>query len=253
MTPFFTSARVRPPLWRVPPGPETRRCSSMRSQRSARARPDARLIVVPHEPTPEHLAGLDARASRARLSPPVRLSQATGPVPFLVVDRLGALATLYGGGAMAYVGGGFGRAGLHSVLEPAAWGLPVAFGPRWQHSRDAELLVDAGAGVSVSNQNEMARAVGRMASGRDCTRGAGTTCANAGGRPSWGGATVGGDAGRAYFVTTPSNVTERGTTSPAVNSVKRRSLQRLRTLIFSRRYRRRHRADPRGPCAARAP
>jgi 3-deoxy-D-manno-octulosonic-acid transferase len=121
------------------------------------ARPDARLIVVPHEPTPEHLAGLDARASRARLSPPVRLSQATGPVPFLVVDRLGALATLYGGGAMAYVGGGFGRAGLHSVLEPAAWGLPVAFGPRWQHSRDAELLVDAGAGVSVSNRNEMAR------------------------------------------------------------------------------------------------
>ena len=114
-------------------------------------------IVVPHEPTAEHLAGLDARASRARLSPPVRLSQATGPVPFLVVDRLGALATLYGGGAMAYVGGGFGRAGLHSVLEPAAWGLPVAFGPRWQHSRDAELLVDAGAGVSVSNQNEMAR------------------------------------------------------------------------------------------------
>ncbi len=65
---------------------------------------------------------------------------------------------------MAYVGGGFGRAGLHSVLEPAAWGLPVAFGPRWQDSRDAELLVDAGAGVAVSDQNEMARHAGTVAS-----------------------------------------------------------------------------------------
>ena len=148
------------------------------------------------------------------------------------MDRLGALATLYGGGAMAYVGGGFGRAGLHSVLEPAAWGLPVAFGPRWQHSRDAGLLVDAGAGVSVSNQNEMARVWDGWLRDETARAALGQRARMRGGRPSWGGATVGGDAGRAYFVTTPSNVTERGTTSPAVNSVKRRSLQRLRTLIF---------------------
>jgi 3-deoxy-D-manno-octulosonic-acid transferase len=50
---------------------------------------------------------------------------------------------------MAYVGGGFGRAGLHSVLEPAAWGLPVAFGPRWRNSRDAELLLEGGAAVAL--------------------------------------------------------------------------------------------------------
>ena len=154
---FSTSAEARPPSLRAPPGPETRQCSSMRSRRSAPLEPDARLIIVPHEPTAEHLAGVEARARRAKLPPPVRLSAATGPVPFLVVDRLGALAALYGGGLMAYVGGGFGRAGLHSVLEPAAWGLPVAFGPRWQDSRDAELLVDVGAGVSVSDQVEMAR------------------------------------------------------------------------------------------------
>lgn len=50
---------------------------------------------------------------------------------------------------MAYVGGGFGRAGLHSVLEPAAWALPVAFGPRWQNSRDAALLLEAGGAVTL--------------------------------------------------------------------------------------------------------
>ena len=107
--------------------------------------PEARLIVVPHEPTIEHLAALDRRAVEAGLAPPVRLSGADGPAPLLVVDRVGVLATLYGAGAMAYVGGGFGRAGLHSVLEPAAWGVPVIFGPRWRNSRDAGLLLEGGA------------------------------------------------------------------------------------------------------------
>lgn len=112
-------------------------------------RPHVRLILVPHEPTAEHLGALDRRAADAGLPPAARLSTAEGPVPLLVVDRLGVLATLYGAGTMAYVGGGFGRAGLHSVLEPAAWGLPVVLGPRWHNSRDAELLLEGGAAVAL--------------------------------------------------------------------------------------------------------
>jgi 3-deoxy-D-manno-octulosonic-acid transferase len=119
-------------------------------------RPDARLVIVPHEPTAEHLTGLETQAAGARLPRPVRLSQASGPVPLLVVDQVGVLAALYGSGTMAYVGGGFGRAGLHSVLEPAAWGLPVAFGPRWQQSRDAELLIEAGAGTPIRDYRGLA-------------------------------------------------------------------------------------------------
>jgi 3-deoxy-D-manno-octulosonic-acid transferase len=111
--------------------------------------PDARLIIVPHEPTAEHLAGVDRAASAAGLPAAIRLSTAPGPVPLLVVDRVGILATLYGAGSMSFVGGGYGRAGLHSVLEPAAWGLPVAFGPRWHNSRDAALLLEAGAAVAL--------------------------------------------------------------------------------------------------------
>jgi 3-deoxy-D-manno-octulosonic-acid transferase len=117
--------------------------------------PDARLIIAPHEPTRSHLDALDDRAARAGLGRPVRLSQATGPARLIAVDSVGLLATLYGSGTMAYVGGGFGRAGLHSVLEPAAWGLPVSFGPRWRNSRDAGLLLDARAATAVQTAAEM--------------------------------------------------------------------------------------------------
>jgi 3-deoxy-D-manno-octulosonic-acid transferase len=112
-------------------------------------RPDARLILVPHEPGSDHLTHLERMTVAAGLPPPVRLSAAQRQTTILLVDRVGVLATLYGSGTMAYVGGGFGRAGLHSVLEPAAWSLPVAFGPRWHNSRDAALLLDHGAAVAL--------------------------------------------------------------------------------------------------------
>jgi 3-deoxy-D-manno-octulosonic-acid transferase len=111
--------------------------------------PDARLILVPHEPEESHLRRVERLAARLGVPTPVRLSTATGTPPLLLVDRVGILAKLYGAGIMAYVGGGFGRAGLHSVLEPAAWGLPVFFGPWWRNSREAGLLLEAGAAHSL--------------------------------------------------------------------------------------------------------
>jgi len=117
-----------------------------------RERPDARLILVPHEPTPAHLARIEGSTRSLNLPSPVRLSKATGDDSIVLGDRVGVLAALYGAGTMAYVGGGFGRAGLHSVVEPAAWGLPVLFGPRWQNSRDAQLLLQAGAAQALTDR-----------------------------------------------------------------------------------------------------
>jgi 3-deoxy-D-manno-octulosonic-acid transferase len=111
--------------------------------------PDARLILVPHEPTEQHLRTIERSAAAIQLPSPVRLSVARGAEPLLVVDRVGVLAAVYGAGSIAYVGGGFGRSGLHSVLEPAAWAVPVAFGPRWQNSRDAALLIEAGGATAL--------------------------------------------------------------------------------------------------------
>ncbi|MDQ3138348.1 MAG: hypothetical protein M3Q93_12290 [Gemmatimonadota bacterium] len=122
---------------------------------------DARLILAPHEPTADRLDSIERAAVRAGLPAAVRLSAAAGPASLLLVDRVGILAVLYGAGSMAYVGGGFGRAGLHSVLEPAAWGVPVVFGPRWNDSRDAALLIAAEAAEALPGPDARA-AVDRL-------------------------------------------------------------------------------------------
>jgi 3-deoxy-D-manno-octulosonic-acid transferase len=118
----------------------------------------ARLILVPHEPTERHLQRAERTARRLELPVPLRVSQTEDPVPLLLVDRTGVLARLYGAGTMTYVGGGFGRAGLHSVLEPAAWRLPVSFGPRWRDSRDAEALLRAGGARAIGERGSAAAA-----------------------------------------------------------------------------------------------
>ena len=113
--------------------------------------PSARLLLAPHEPNPDHLAGIAERLRHLKLPRPVRLSQIehAKPAPVIVVDRVGILADLYALGDVAFVGGGFHRAGLHSVLEPAVFGVPIVFGSHWQMSRDAALLLDKGGAVAL--------------------------------------------------------------------------------------------------------
>lgn len=113
---------------------------------------DLRLVIAPHEPTEDHLLGLERRLDRqplehARLSV---LAAGDGPAPQVVlVDRMGLLADLYALADTAYVGGGFGTAGLHSVVEAAALAVPVLFGPKHGNAREAGALAAAGGGYVV--------------------------------------------------------------------------------------------------------
>lgn len=118
--------------------------------------PEARLVVAPHEPTAAHLEPIErwATANRLRLA---RLDVADADSDVVLVDRVGVLGDLYALAGAAYVGGGFHAAGLHSVLEPAAFGVPVLFGPRWQASRDAALLQRSGGGVAVADADDLSR------------------------------------------------------------------------------------------------
>ena len=117
--------------------------------------PDARLVIAPHETTESHLRSIEAwaRAHTLRLA---RVEGDTAPdADVILVDRYGILGDLYALGDVAYVGGGFQPAGLHSVLEPAAFGTPVVFGPRNEKSRDAGLLIAAGGGAVVTAAAEL--------------------------------------------------------------------------------------------------
>jgi 3-deoxy-D-manno-octulosonic-acid transferase len=118
----------------------------------------ARLLIAPHEPTPAHLDPI-AAWSNAHGFQLDRLDTAGASTDVILVDRVGVLGDLYALADVAFVGGGFHDAGLHSVLEPAAFGAPVLFGPRHQGSRDAVVLVRDGAGRPVGDVASLTGAI----------------------------------------------------------------------------------------------
>jgi 3-deoxy-D-manno-octulosonic-acid transferase len=124
-----------------------------------------RLLLVPHEPSEAHLARAEA-ALHAHGLPHARLSavEAGAEVPAVtLVDHVGVLGDLYALADLAYVGGGLGTAGLHSVLEPAAFGAPVLFGPRHANAREAAELIAAGAAFEVTGTEHLAETLRRLA------------------------------------------------------------------------------------------
>lgn len=138
--------------------------------------PDLRLIVAPHEPDDSHLPplveALRAAGWRTALLAEVEagVEGATGAAPegteaqrgadAVVVDRVGVLASLYTVADVAFVGGGFHDKGLHSVLEPAAAGVPVAFGPGHHNARAASELLSEGGAAEVADADGLAEALG---------------------------------------------------------------------------------------------
>ncbi len=105
--------------------------------------PRLTVIVVPHEPTLDEVERLRIEFPGARV-----LSEMSGgeneEFSALIIDRVGILTQLYIMGDVADVGGGFG-AGVHSVLEPAVYGMPIITGPRIERSDEAVRLMQTGA------------------------------------------------------------------------------------------------------------
>jgi 3-deoxy-D-manno-octulosonic-acid transferase len=76
----------------------------------------------------------------------------------LVIDSVGLLSKLYKYGSLAYIGGGF-NAGIHNILEPAAFGLPVLFGPRYDKFREAFELISKGGAFVVNDYASLQKGV----------------------------------------------------------------------------------------------
>ena len=117
------------------------------------------LIVVPHEPTVEHIQRLclklDMLGFSYTLFSDLNNEMDLSGMEVIVIDTVGLLAELYRICDVAFVGGSFhGR--VHNVMEPAAMAKPIVFGPRIENSYEAGLLKERHAARQVNNAFEMA-------------------------------------------------------------------------------------------------
>lgn len=83
-----------------------------------------------------------------------------------VIDTIGVLNKIYRYGYLAYIGGGF-TDGIHNILEPAIYGLPVIFGPKYQKFYEAEVLIKTKGAYSITNKNELKEILIRLMENKD--------------------------------------------------------------------------------------
>ena len=135
-----------------------------------------KMIIAPHEVREERIRELTSKLTckyalytqitdnRLQITDKSQLSLQTPNLSFLtdydvlVVNTIGVLSSVYQYGQVAYIGGGFG-VGIHNTLEAAAWGMPVVFGPNYHKFQEAKELIECGAGQSIKNYEECARAL----------------------------------------------------------------------------------------------
>ncbi len=123
---------------------------------------EIRFIIAPHEITASHISQLVSSITREH----ILYSQVNASTDFintqvLIIDNIGMLSSLYRYGKFAYIGGGFGK-GIHNILEAAAYGIPVIFGPNFDKFREARELLRQGGAYSIHDYVGLQMTIGEL-------------------------------------------------------------------------------------------
>jgi 3-deoxy-D-manno-octulosonic-acid transferase len=116
---------------------------------------DFKFIIAPHEVNEERIQSIlhlfsDYSVVRYSHAATNNLSNAR----ILIIDNIGMLSSIYSYGTVSFIGGGFGK-GIHNILEAAAFGLPVIFGPNYIKFTEAKELLRLGGAFSINNKVEL--------------------------------------------------------------------------------------------------
>lgn len=114
-----------------------------------------KYIVAPHQIDAEAIDEFILQIDK----PAIRYSKISGNdlsgYEVLVIDNIGLLTKIYAYATIAYVGGAMGQTGLHNILEPATFGIPVIIGPNHKNFPEAAALKEFGGLKVVSNTEEL--------------------------------------------------------------------------------------------------
>ena len=142
---------------------------------------NVKFIIAPHNIKAEQIQELKNSISKKTLlfsdyNLEKRLITSLEEYDVFIIDTIGILTKIYSYADIAYVGGGFGNPGIHNILEPATFGIPIIVGPNFSHFAEAIALVHQEGCVSISNQNELNDAFSNLISNEDIRHEKGHIC-----------------------------------------------------------------------------
>jgi len=79
-----------------------------------------------------------------------------------IIDTIGLLTKIYSYADIAYVGGAMGKTGLHNILEPATFGIPIVIGNNFKNFPEAKRLQQLAGLYAVNSQEECAEILNKL-------------------------------------------------------------------------------------------
>jgi 3-deoxy-D-manno-octulosonic-acid transferase len=131
------------------------------------ANDNVKFIIAPHNIKSEQIANLKSQISKSTVLFSEKENKNLSEFQVFIIDTIGILTKIYSYADIAYVGGGFGNPGVHNILEPATFGVPIVVGPNYSHFAEAIALVNMKGCISISNQNELNNAFSLLLNNED--------------------------------------------------------------------------------------
>ena len=114
-----------------------------------------KFIIAPHNIKEEQIQELKNSISKRVVLFSEKSNKNLADFDVFIIDTIGILTKIYSYADIAYVGGGFGNPGVHNILEPATFGVPIVIGPNFSHFAEATALVNMEGCISISNKKEL--------------------------------------------------------------------------------------------------
>ena len=114
-----------------------------------------KFIIAPHNIKADQLVQLKSSIHKKTILFSEKEHVDVSNFGVFILDTVGILTKIYSYADIAYVGGGFGNPGVHNILEPATFGIPVVIGPNYSHFSEATALVNLGGCMSIQNQTQL--------------------------------------------------------------------------------------------------
>jgi 3-deoxy-D-manno-octulosonic-acid transferase len=137
---------------------------------------NVKFIIAPHNIKEDQIQQLKNSITKKTVLYSEKEGKQLADFDVFIIDTIGILTKIYSYADIAYVGGGFGNPGVHNVLEPATFGVPILIGPNYSHFAEAIALVNMEACVSVNNQKELNEALENLIHNDDIRNEKGHMC-----------------------------------------------------------------------------
>ena len=135
-----------------------------------------KFIIAPHNIKEDQIQQLKNSITKKTVLFSEKEGKQLADFDVIIIDTIGILTKIYSYADIAYVGGGFGNSGVHNVLEPATFGVPIVIGPNYSHFAEAIALVKMEACIAISNQQELNEAFENLIRNEDIRHEKGHMC-----------------------------------------------------------------------------